>query len=140
MLVDDDPSAFFLARQLGNQRIWRRRHGAHQCLSRNPRPAFQQGRFPCGSSQPRIQAYFNSPALEQLLRELGETFLEFGQNQWTGVQQDHVDLGWIDTPEAARTLADEIVHLGHRRRIGAIVSRIPMLPEMTSGSMGWKTK
>jgi hypothetical protein len=28
---------------------------------------------------------------------------------------------------------------GHSRRIGVIVSRMPMLPEITSGSIGWKT-
>jgi hypothetical protein len=29
--------------------------------------------------------------------------------------------------------------LGHRRRIGVMTSSTPMLPEMTSGSIGWKT-
>jgi hypothetical protein len=28
---------------------------------------------------------------------------------------------------------------GHRRRIGVMVSVMPIEPEMTSGSMGWKT-
>jgi len=47
--------------------------------------------------------------------------------------------GYIAT-EADHPLIAEIVNLhAHDRRIGVIVSTIPMLPEITSGSISWKT-
>ena len=122
-IVHHDPATLDLQGQRGEDRVRRRGNGADERLGGNAVATAEQRSFRRRARQARVEAELDTALLQKLLRERREALRQLGQDEVTRVQQDDLDLVAVDVPEAARALADEVVHLGDGLDAGESTAR-----------------